>query len=194
MNKNIEIRFNQEYCVKSINKNGHTLLRAFTQSQMNLFEDNLVGDWYKYQTGEEPYSCVRINPKDFLIFSFCEGDIFLEYCEDAAGLKKAIQNLDHCYKGEIVYPIEKTQEGWTNAKCDLDNYVNDFDPVDDEIADHMLECVPPAVQFPDFFQVGEASFHLNDGQPAYTAFEKLNGQWFKLGDMVRQSKNPRLAI
>jgi hypothetical protein len=88
------------------------------------------------------------------------------------------------------YPV-KTKEGWSESGVGgLDDYCKPGDEVDEEMADHFLNCLPPAYWTSQIIQCGEPVDSVFDEngkmRNTYTTFEKMpDGKWYYRGDCIK---------
>ena len=81
-----------------------------------------------------------------------------------------------------------TMEMWSEAGS-FDNIAVPGDTVDDEIAMHFLNCLPPVTMKTDYFQCGEpVSDVLTDKgwyAPTYSTFIRKKGVWTYYGNCLK---------
>lgn len=83
-----------------------------------------------------------------------------------------------------------TMEMWAEAGS-FEKIAEPGDTVDEEIADHFLNVLPPLVQKEGYFQCSEPYSHVktDDGKfyaPTYTTFRKnREGKWVFIGNCFR---------
>ena len=70
----------------------------------------------------------------------------------------------------------KTYENWN---CDLHEYLEVGDTVDDELAVYIRDTLPP-IMFGNVIQMGEPYEHIN-GKPTYLTIEEVEGEWIYRG-------------
>lgn len=80
-----------------------------------------------------------------------------------------------------------TMQMWTGS---FDSIANPGDTVDNEIAMHFLNSLPPLVHYSHYFQVSEPYSHEIDTSkgklaPTYPTFRKVDGVWMYLGNCFK---------
>ena len=71
----------------------------------------------------------------------------------------------------------KTYNQWSLAKVTLEKFLNVGDEVDQELFDHMLEAVPPAIMTSTGFLVGEPYDWDDQGNDRFYHFSSFNGTY-----------------
>jgi hypothetical protein len=100
---------------------------------------------------------------------------------DAVDDKKETIN-DLAMMGDSI----KTMRGWSEAKCDLDKYLQIGDAVDLEMADYFLCVLPPATYRANLIQIGEPYSHVNGRATFSTIYKPLgSANWRYAGHCHR---------
>jgi hypothetical protein len=73
---------------------------------------------------------------------------------------------------------------YANWKGDMDEYLQVGDEVDEEMADHFLNVLPPACWRSDIIQIGEPYSHVG-GRATYATLRKDSGRWYYAGHCFR---------
>ncbi len=73
---------------------------------------------------------------------------------------------------------------YANWKGDLEDYLQIGDVVDEEMADHFLNVLPPACWTAKIIQIGEPNSHVG-GKATYATLEKTSQGWVYRGNCHR---------
>lgn len=90
-----------------------------------------------------------------------------------------------------------TKEMWTGS---FDKIANPGDSVDEEIAMHFLNCVPPLVHRAEYFQCSEPYSHIPDPgsngllRGTYATFAMIDGVWHYLGNCFRGGREDKTDV
>lgn len=75
----------------------------------------------------------------------------------------------------------KTYKGWN---CNMDEYLQIGDLVDEEMADYFIEVLPPATFTSSLRQIGEPYSHV-DGRATYSTLYRTENGWMYMGHCHR---------
>lgn len=90
-----------------------------------------------------------------------------------------------------------TMEMWTGS---FDKIASPGDSVDEEIAMHFLNCVPPLVYRAGYFQCSEPYSHIPDPENGgmlrgtYATFAMLDGGWHYLGNCFKGCREDKTDV
>lgn len=82
----------------------------------------------------------------------------------------------------------KTGEAW---KGSLHEYLDIGDTVDDDIVDHFINVMPPAILRSDLIQMGEPYSHIG-GRAVYATIARSELGWIYCGTCFRGETEDRL--
>lgn len=72
----------------------------------------------------------------------------------------------------------KTYKDWD---CDLHEYLQIGDEVDEEMYYYFLEVLPPVYDSDRLVQIGESYSISKEGKETYSTLENINGKWIYKG-------------
>ena len=79
----------------------------------------------------------------------------------------------------------KTLKEWTDSKLNFEGYVKPGDEIDGDLYWYFMEVLPPVDIGKNFFLLGEAISHDENGRALYSLFVECEGRFYFKGSHTR---------